>query len=59
PFVCYCHVPDWRLKLRGRPHLCHLALTPLEVEQRGSRDQGNKSASRCCLQLLQLQALED
>ncbi|CAI9611368.1 unnamed protein product [Staurois parvus] len=34
--------------------LVSLALTPLEVEQRVSRDQGDKIASRC-LQLLQLE----
>ncbi|CAI9595067.1 unnamed protein product [Staurois parvus] len=39
--------------------LVSLALTPLEVEQRVSRDQGDKRASRCCLQLLQLEILED
>ncbi|CAI9533999.1 unnamed protein product [Staurois parvus] len=32
--------------------LVSLALTPLELEQRESRTQGNKSASSCCLQLL-------
>ncbi|CAI9569790.1 unnamed protein product [Staurois parvus] len=39
--------------------LVSLALIPLEVEQRVSRDQGDKSASRCCLQLLQMMTLED
>ncbi|CAI9594553.1 unnamed protein product [Staurois parvus] len=39
--------------------LVSLALTPLEVEKRVSRDQGDKNASRFCLQVLQLEALDD
>ncbi|CAI9622467.1 unnamed protein product [Staurois parvus] len=39
--------------------LVSLALTPLDLEQRASRTQGNKSASSCCLQLLQMMTLED
>ncbi|CAI9580026.1 unnamed protein product [Staurois parvus] len=37
--------------------LVSLALTPLRLEQRESKDQGDMSASGCCLRLLQMMTL--